>query len=93
MSFIQEEIPYMTTIRIFDLIDIAIMSFAIYQLLWFMRKSSSGRVMKGIVVLILAMLLAYGLQLTATSWVLNWVVEWGILVLVILFRPELRQVW
>lgn len=91
MSFIQEEIPYMTTIRIFDLIDIAIMSFAIYQLLWIMRKSSSGRVLKGIVVLIVAMALATRLQLTATTWVLNWVVEWGILVLVILFQPELRR--
>ena len=91
MSSIQEEIPYMTTIRIFDLIDIAIMSFAIYQLLWIMRKSSSGRVLKGIVVLIVAMALATRLQLTATTWVLNWVVEWGILVLVILFQPELRR--
>lgn len=43
MSFIQEEIPFVTTIRIFDLIDIAILSVAIYQLLWIMRKSSSGR--------------------------------------------------
>ena len=91
MSFIQEEIPFITTIRIFDLIDIAILSFVIYQLLWIMRKSSSGRVVKGILVLIVAMSVADWLQLTATSWVLNWVVEWGILVLVILFQPELRR--
>ena len=55
MSFIQERIPFVTTIRISDLIDIAILSFAIYQLLWIMRKTSSGRVLKGILVLILAM--------------------------------------
>ena len=73
MSFIQEEIPFMTTIRISDLLDIAIVSFAIYQLLWILRKSSSGRVLKGIIVLIVAMALATGLQLTATTWVLNWV--------------------
>ena len=54
MSFIQEEIPFVTTIRIFDLIDIAILSVAIYQLLWIMRKSSSGRVIKGVLVLIVA---------------------------------------
>ncbi len=91
MSFIQEEIPFMATIRIFDLLDIAILSFVIYQLLWIMRKSSSGRVIKGVLVLLVAMGVADWMQLTATSWVLNWVVEWGILVLVILFQPELRR--
>ncbi len=91
MSFIQERIPFVTTIRISDLIDIAILSFAIYQLLWIMRKTSSGRVLKGILVLILAMWLASALQLTATSWALNYVVSQGILVLVILFQPEIRR--
>ena len=57
-----------------------------------MRKSSSGRVIKGVLVLIVAIAAADWLQLTATSWVLNWVVEWGILALVILFQPEIRRV-
>ena len=73
----------MATIRISDLLDIVILSFAIYQLLWIMRRSSAGRVIKGVLVLIVAVGLADWLQLTATSWVLNKVVEWGILVLVI----------
>ena len=91
ISFIQEEIPFMSTIRISDLIDIGILTFAIYQLMWIMRKSSSGRVLKGILVLIVAMWLASAIHLTATSWVLNYVVEQGIVVLVILFQPEIRR--
>lgn len=74
-----------------DLIDIAILAFLIYHIFWFMRKTSSGRVLKGIMVLILTMGLASSIQLTATSWLLNRVVEWGILVLVILFQPEIRR--
>ncbi len=81
----------MSTIRISDLIDIGILTFAIYQLMWIMRKSSSGRVLKGILVLIVAMWLASAIHLTATSWVLNYVVEQGIVVLVILFQPEIRR--
>ena len=91
LSFVQEEIPFISAIRIFDLLDVAILSFAIYQLLWIMRKSSSGRVLKGIVVLMVAIWLASEIPLTATSWVLGYVVEWGIPVLVILFQPELRR--
>ena len=44
-----------------------------------MRKTSSGRVLRGIMVLILALCLAYGFRLTATGYLLNKVVEWGIL--------------
>ena len=91
MNFFQEEIPFMATIRVSDLIDIAILAFLIYHIFWFMRKTSSGRVLKGIMVLILTMWLASAIQLTATSWLLNRVVEWGILVLVILFQPEIRR--
>ena len=81
----------MIRIQLSDLLDIAILSFVIYKLLWMLRKTSSGRVMRGILIFLLAMFLSYTLELTATSWVLNWVVEWGILVLVILFQPELRR--
>ena len=81
----------MATVRVSDLIDIAILAFLIYHIFWFMRKTSSGRVLKGIMVLILTMGLASSIQLTATSWLLNRVVEWGILVLVILFQPEIRR--
>ena len=91
LNFFQEEIPFMATIRVSDLIDIAILAFLIYHIFWFMRKTSSGRVLKGIMVLILTMWLASAIQLTATSWLLNRVVEWGILVLVILFQPEIRR--
>ncbi len=56
-----------------------------------LRKTSSGRVLRGIVILLLAMWLSPPDPLTATSFLLNRVVEWGILVLVILFQPELRR--
>ncbi len=74
-----------------DLLDIAILSLAIYKLLWMLRKTSSGRVMRGILIFLLAMFLSYALSLTATSFLLDRVVEWGILALVILFQPELRR--
>ena len=90
-SFFQEEIPILSTIKVKDLVDVAILSLVIYKALWLMRKTSSGRGLRGITVLILALCLAYGFRLTATGYLLNKVVEWGILMLVILFQPELRQ--
>ena len=81
----------MLRFQLSDLPDIAILSFVIYKLLWMLRKTSSGRVMRGILIFLLAMFLSYTLDLTATSFVLDRVVELGILALVILFQPELRR--
>ena len=82
----------MIRFQLSDLLDIAILSFVIYKLLWMLRKTSSGRVMRGILIFLLAMFLSYTLDLTATSFVLDRVVELGILALVILFQPEIRRV-
>lgn len=88
--FMQTQLP-MVRLRLWDVADIAILSFLIYKLLWMLRKSSSGRVLRGILMLMLAMWISSAIPLTATSFLLNRVVEWGILVLVILFQPELRR--
>lgn len=79
------------TIRISDLIDIAVLSMVIYRLLWMVRKTSSGRVLLGVMVLLFAMWLCTYLKLYATSFLLNKAVEWGVLALVILFQPEIRR--
>lgn len=79
------------TIRISDLIDIGVMSMVIYRLMWMVRKTSSGRVLRGVMVLLFAMWLCTYLELYATSFLLNKAVEWGIVVLVVLFQPEIRR--
>ena len=88
--FMQTNMP-MVRLRLWDVADIAILSFLIYKLLWMLRKSSSGRVLRGILILLLAMWISSEIPLTATSFLLNLVVEYGLLVLVILFQPELRR--
>ena len=79
-------------LRLADLLDIAILSVVIYKLLWMLRKTSSGRVLRGMMILIVAMGVSSWMNLTATSFLLNRLVEWGVLVLVILFQPELRRI-
>ena len=90
-NFIQSNIPIARSVRVNDVLDIAILAFLIYKLLWMFRKSSSGGVMRGVMVLLIAVGGASYFSLTATSFVLNRVVEYGILGMVILFQPELRR--
>ena len=89
--FLQSNFPLLQ-IQLTDILDIAILSFIIYKLLWMLRKTSSGRLMWGVLILMTAMFVSsYVLSLTATSWLLDKVVQWGLLVLVVLFQPEIRR--
>lgn len=80
------------TIRPSDLVDIAVLSVVVYKLLWMLRTTSSGRVMKGVLMLLLAVWFCSAANLYATSFLLNRAVEWGIVVLVVLFQPEIRRI-
>jgi diadenylate cyclase len=81
----------MIRLRLADIVDIAILSFLIYKGLWMLRKTSSGRVMRGAMILFVAIGLTSVFKLTATNFLLSRLIEWGFLVLVILFQPEIRR--
>lgn len=86
-----EVLDLVSTLRFSDLVDITVLSLIIYKLLWFLRKTSSGRVMRGVLVLMVALGLSTAMNLYAITFIINKAVEWGILVLVVLFQPEIRR--
>lgn len=90
--FLQSNFPLLQ-LQLTDVLDIAILSVVIYKLLWMLRKTSSGRLMWGVLILMIVMFVSSNnvLSLTATSWLLDKVVQWGFLALVVLFQPEIRR--
>lgn len=90
--FLQSYFPLLQ-IQLTDILDISILAFVIYKLLWMLRKTSSGRVMWGVLILMMVMFISSNnvLGLTATSFLLDKVVQWGFVVLVVLFQPEIRR--
>ena len=89
---IRAVLSFIKMIRISDLMDIAILSFLIYKLIWITRKNSFGRVLKGVGVVLILMVLSSSLKLYTVNYLFNIVVEWGVLALVILFQPEIRRI-
>lgn len=79
------------TFELRHLIDITILSVAIYKILWMLRTTSSGRVFRGIIMLLIGLWLSSSLRLYALSYLLSNVVEWGLVVIVVLFQPEIRR--
>ncbi len=78
-------------IRITDILDMVIMAFLIYKGIRFLTKSGTMRVVYGIVFLVIVLGLASVLDLYVIKFLLGKTMEFGVLVLVILFQPELRK--
>lgn len=91
LYLLQQFKAMVTPIGIFDVIDILIMAFIIYKLIMLIRRTSSGAVAKGILVLVVALWASSLLQLNTVSFLLGRVVEWGVVALVVIFQPEIRR--
>ncbi len=82
---------FIQTISFWDILDMAIVAYLIYRLITVVRKTSSGRVIRGIIVVLAVMWLSSLLRLNVINYLLGQTMKLGALVLVILFQPELRR--
>ena len=74
-----------------DYLDIALMAVLIYQLFLITRRTRSIQVFKGLIILILASYLSGIIGLTSIHYLLQGVLSNGIIVLLILFQPEVKR--
>jgi diadenylate cyclase len=82
---------FILTISFWDILDIAIVAYLIYRLITVVRKTSSGSVIRGIIVVLAVMWLSSLLNLNVINYLLGQTMKLGLLVLIILFQPELRR--
>lgn len=82
---------YLKLLNFTDVLDIAIVSYVVYRLLLFFRKSRSGQVVRAIGIILAAMILSNLLNLYIVSFLLNRAVEMGLIAIIIIFQPELRR--
>ena len=74
-----------------NILDIAIIAVVIYELIKLMIRTRSSAVLKGVLILVAFAWLTDILQLSVVSWALQQFLNIGVVVLVILVQPELRQ--
>ena len=91
IQWIQAAFMGFPAIGVADILDILIMALIFYKLLMIVRRTSSGQVMKGVLLVIVAFVLVSAFNLRMLSYVMGRVLEWGVLALVILYQPEIRR--
>lgn len=83
---------YLLTIQITDLLDIAIMVFVLYKVLILVQSTKAASLLKGLFVFFAALLLSSFLNLNGIYFIMSKMVDIGVLALIILFQPEIRQI-
>ncbi len=76
---------------LWDVIDIAVLSYLIYKLIQFLREFRAGGLIKGVIVLIACYFVAKIAQMKALTFILDTTFNVGLLAIIILFQPELRR--
>ena len=80
------------TISVFDIIDIACVSVLLYFLYKFIRDRRAGKLAVGVLLLIAALVVSNLLDMYLLQYILQNIFQVGIIMLVILFQPEIRSV-
>lgn len=74
-----------------DAVDILIVALLLYYLFRLFRQSRSGQLVKGVVILLIMFAISAIANLTMVRFILKSVFEFFVIILVVVFQPELRQ--
>ena len=83
---------YLLLIRVSDVLDITIIAFLVYNLLRMVKSTRAENILRGVVAFLVVLGLADILQLNAISYIMKNLVQVGILAIIVLFQPEIRQI-
>ena len=79
------------TMGVVDFIDILLLTYIVYLLLKLIRETRAGQLMKGIVLLVIAYVVAKYVELKSITYIIKQALDVGLMALLILFQPELRR--
>ena len=91
LSVLENIKGYLPLIRLADLLDVAIVAYLVYKLLSLVKSTRAANILKGVAIFLAALWLSSKLNLRVVNYILSHMVEWGVLALIILFQPEIRQ--
>ena len=91
LATMQQVLDYLHTIKITDLIDIAIISYLFYRIILFAKETRAGQVLRGIGLVIFLLWIANVFNLHILAYILSKAVELGFLAVVVVFQPEIRH--
>lgn len=81
----------LSSIRVLDIIDIAVVAIVIYRLFFIIKETRAEQLIKGIVAIFIFAKLSGWLRLYTINWILENTMTLGMIAILIVFQPELRR--
>ncbi|KRN94784.1 diadenylate cyclase CdaA [Pediococcus stilesii] len=81
----------LTWSNLINLIDIIAVWFVIYELIMLLRGTKAVQLFRGIIVIVIIMVGSWYIGLSTVYWIMNQVINWGVIAMVIIFQPEIRR--
>lgn len=91
LGFLVDLVEEFPKIHIKDVFEMMLISFAIYQLIKWVRGTRAWMLFKGIIVLGLVSGFALVFELNTILWIFSKTINVGIIAVIIVFQPELRR--
>ena len=91
IEFFQDFASMLPTIKIMDVVDILVVAFIIYATIMMIQTTGAARIAKSVVLILLLALLTDFLNMYLLNFLLDKILEIGLIALVIMFQPELRR--
>ena len=80
-----------SSIRIADVLEIIIISFLIYNILVWIKKTKAWPLLKGILIIAVFVLLAAVFEMNTILWIVNNLFSVAVIAVVVILQPELRR--
>ena len=74
-----------------SLLDVLVVWYEIYMLMMLLRGTKAVQLFRGIVVIIFIKLASWYIGLETVSWIMDQVINWGIIAIIVIFQPEIRR--
>ncbi|MBE6788237.1 MAG: TIGR00159 family protein [Ruminococcaceae bacterium] len=74
-----------------DIIDIALVALLLYYAIKFVRETRAAQLVKGIILFFVIYIFSIILDLTTISFILQYIFQYGLIAIAIIFQPEIRR--
>lgn len=93
ISFFRDYVAWLTMpdLTVTDVLEIAIIAFAFYHIIMWIKDTRAWVLLKGMIILGIIFLAALVLEMNVVLWVFQNAMVVGIVALVVIFQPELRN--
>ena len=92
IGYLRETISMIPTIKVMDVIDILLVAFLIYGAFTMIQSTGTMKIAKSVIIILLLAGITDIFNMYLTNYLLDQVLEIGVIALVIMFQPELRRV-